>query len=316
MRETVSNNSSIECCAVRPEAVGQVLRWIHVDLPENDFAALRSDVEPRLAANPDLTPLQIVDGASRIAAAYFIRLDGNVATLGGVRAMSGYEMQAGFLLQKFQHLLKRTGIAQIQALLDVDNLSSRMVMLNSPFRQVTTVRHLWLNLHNMSPTAELPIAGYTFHPARRFQRSEVEALVEATFIGSLDCPEVDGLRTGSDVVNGFLESKAWDQSLPWWVLCDDHAPIGCALVNTHPKGIFEFAYMGLIQSVRGRGLGRAVVDFAIRVCRTQGGSMVTTAVDTQNRPAVRIYESLGFAAIRELAVWLPKDAKNPQVAAA
>ena len=316
MRETVSNNSSIECCAVPPESVGQVLRWIHGELPENDFAALRSDVEPRLAANPDLTPLQIVDGASRVAAAYFIRLNGNVATLGGLRAMSGYEAQAGFLLQDFQQLLKRAGIAQIQALLDVNNLSSRMVMLNSPFRQVTTVRHLWLNLHNMSPTAELAMAGYSFYPASRFQRSQVEALVEATFIGSLDCPDVDGLRTGSDVVNGFLESKAWDQSLPWWILCDEHAPIGCALVNTHPKGIFEFAYIGLIQSARGRGLGRALVDFAIRVCRSHSGSIITTAVDTQNRPACRIYASLGFTELRELAVWLPKDAKNHQVTAA
>ena len=316
MCETVSNNSSLECLAVPPERVRHLLRWIHFDLSENDFATLLDDVEPRLVAEPKLTLLQIIEGGSPVAAAYFIRLDGSVATLGGLRATSGFEAQAGLLLQEFQGLLNRAGIAQIQALLNVDNLSSRMVMLNSPFRQVTTVRQLCLDLHNVSPTAELPLVGYTCQPASQFTRRDVEALVEATFSGSLDCPVLEGLRTGSEVVQGFLESQAWDQSLPWWVLCDGPTPIGCALVNTHLEGSFEFAYTGLIQSVRGRGLGRALVDYAIRICRERGGSYVTTAVDSQNWPACKIYDSLGFTEIRELAVWLPKVAKNHQVAAA
>ena len=315
MRETVSNNSSIECYSVPPESIWQVLRWIHFELSDTDFAALLADVQPRFAANPDLRPLEIVEDGSRIAAAYFLRLCGNVATLGGVRAKREFESQAGLVLLEFQRLLSNAGVAQIQALIDISNLSSRIVMLNSPFRQVTTVRHLWLNLLDISCTAENSIAGYTCQPASQFAKSEIDSLVEATFVGTLDCPDLDGLRSSAEVVSGFLESKTWNANLPWWVLCEDEKPIGCALVNNHPQGIYELAYVGLIPSSRGRGLGRALVNFATHNCRRLGGSYLTTAVDTQNWPACKIYESLGFLEIRELAVWLPKIAKSHQVAA-
>jgi len=316
MRKTVSNNSSIKCYSVPLPSVWQVLRWIHFDLSESDFAALLADIKPRLAANPELMPLEIVDGGARIAAAYFLRLCGNVATLGGLRARREYEPQAGLVMQEFQHRLNNAGIAQIQALIDLNNLSSRLVMLNSSFRQATTVRHLWFNLLDINYIAETSIAGYTCQPASRFARREIDSLVEATFVGTLDCPDLDGLRSPSDVVSGFLESKAWDASLPWWVLCAEDKPIGCALVNSHPQAIFELAYVGLDPAWRGRGLGRALVNFATNSCRRLGGSCLTTAVDTKNWPACMIYDSLGFSEIRELAVWLPKVTKSHQIVAA
>lgn len=316
MRETVSNNSSIECFSVPRESIWQVLRWIHFDLSEPDFVALLADIEPRLIANPDFMPLELVEGGARVAAAYFLRLCGNVATLGGLRARRECEPQASVMLQEFQRRFNGVGISQIQALIDVNNLSSRLVMLNSPFRQVTTVRHLWLNLHDLNDATEALSRGLAFQPASRFSRHEIDSLVEATFEGTLDCPELDGLRSSSEVVSGFLESKAWDARLPWWILCAEGKPIGCALVNSHPQEIFELAYVGLVPAWRGRGLGRTLVHFATQHCRTLGGSYFTTAVDSKNWPASKIYDSLGFSEIRELAVWLPKVDKRQKIVAA
>lgn len=323
MRETVSNNSSIECRPVPRESVWQVLRWIHFDLSKIEFAALLADVEPRLEAHPEWTALEVVNGETRIAAAYFICLDGKVATLGGLRAKAGCETQSGLVLQEFQRRLRSAGVAQIQALVDVNNLSSTMVMLNSPFRQATTVRHLWFDLVNINCSINWStdncsteiLAGHTCEPAWRFTRSQINTLVDATFVGTLDCPDVDGLRTAAEVVSGFLESKPWDASLPWWVLCEGETPCGCMFVNKHLQGIYDLAYLGLIPSARGRGLGRMLVEFAIGYCRDQGGSIFTTAVDSQNWPAHKIYNSLGFVEIRELAVWLPKAMKINQLAA-
>jgi ribosomal protein S18 acetylase RimI-like enzyme len=207
-------------------------------------------------------------------------------------------------------------VAQIQALIDVNNVSSRLVMLNSPFYQATTVRHLWFNLRSLAMATESVIAGYSCQPATQFSKSEIDTLVEATFVETLDCPALDGLRSPSEVVNGFLESRTWDASLPWWVLCSDGKPIGCALVNGHPQSIFELAYVGLKPAWRGRGLGRALVDIALHRCRKLGGSYFTTAVDTKNWPACRIYDTLGFSQIRELAVWLPKVDKSQRNIAA
>lgn len=316
MRETVSNNSSIECYPVPLESVWQVLRWIHFDLSEADFVALLADIQPRLVANSELMPLEIVCDGARLAAAYFLRLSGNVATLGGLRARRDHEPQASELMQEFQRRMNYLGVAQVQVLLDVNNVSSRIVMLNSPFRQATTVRHLWFNLLNLDNKSDTAISGYSCIPASRFTKSEIDTLVEATFVGTLDCPDLDGLRSPSEVVSGFLESKPWDDNLPWWVLCSGAKPIGCALVNRHPQGIFELAYVGLSPLWRGLGLGRELVRFALHNCRSLGGSYFTTAVDTKNWPACRIYDSLGFAEIRELAVWLPKVDKSQRNVAA
>lgn len=317
MHETVSNNSSIECQSVSSERIWQVLRWIHFDLTEKDFAALLADVGPGLETSPEWTPLEIVDGEARIAAAYFVRLSGSVATLGGIRAESGFETQAGLVLQEFQLRLLQAGVAQIQALLDVRNLSNKMVMLNSPFRQATTVKHLWFELQdsNYSTCSTGNLAGFTFEPASRFTRNQINSLVESTLVGTLDCPDLDGLRSPDEVVSGFLESQPWDASLPWWILCDGETLSGCVLVNKHPNRIYELAYLGLIPSARGRGLGRALVQFAIDYCRNNDGNIITTAVDTQNWPALNIYCSNGFTEFRELAVWLPKVAKIRQVVA-
>lgn len=316
MRETVSNNNSIECYSVPPEGIWQVLRWIHYDLSEVDFAALRADIEPRLESNLPFNPLELVQAGVRIAAAYFLPLCGSVATLGGLRAKRECETQAGMVMQEFQNRLDSAGIAQIQALIDVNNVSSRLVMLNSPFRQVTTVRHLWFDLLNVSELSAPSIAGYSCLPACRFSKLEFDSLVEETFEGTLDCPDLDGVRSASDVVSGFLESKVWDANLTWWVLCDGPKPIGCALVNSHPRGIFELAYVGLVPASRGRGLGQELVNFALHQCRDLGGSYFTTAVDTKNWPACMIYDSLGFSELRELAVWLPKVTKSRQIVAA
>jgi ribosomal protein S18 acetylase RimI-like enzyme len=315
MRETVSNNSSIKCSSVPVEEIWQVLRWIHCDLSESDFASLIADVKPVLAADPALSPLELVDDGARIAAAYFVPLGGSVATLGGLRAIGGHETQAGQILQEFQCQLNNAGIAQIQALVDVNDLSSKIVMLHSPFRQATTVRHLWFDLVNIGCTAEISLAGYTCQPANQVARSEIDALVEATFFGTLDCPDLEGLRSAADVVSGFLESQDWNERLPWWVLRDGVKPIGCALVNKHAREIYELVYVGLIPSCRGRGLGRALIDFVIHDCRKLGGSFIATAVDTQNWPAGKIYDSLGFSEIRELAVWLPKVPNSRKIAA-
>jgi ribosomal protein S18 acetylase RimI-like enzyme len=316
MRETVSNNTSIECYQVPLESVRQVLRWIHFDLSESDFVALLADIQPRFAADPELLPLEIVRDGSRVAAAYFLRLSGNVATLGGLRAKRECESQAAVVMQEFNHQLTQAGVAQIQALLDVNNASSRMVMLNSPFRQVTTVRHLWFDLLQLSDQSEWPLSPQSCLPANLFSRAEMDALVEATLAGSLDFPELDGLRGPSEVVSGFLESQTWDANLPWWVLCAEGKPIGCVLVNSHPQGIHELTYVGLHPTWRGSGLGRELVRFALRSCRKLGGTYFTTAVDTRNWPACRIYDSLGFTEIRELAVWLPKVEMNQRHVAA
>lgn len=315
MDETLSRKASIECFSVRPESAWQLLRWIHFEMPETEFAALLADVEPRINSGKNLPPIELVEGNNRVAAAYFVHLEGKVATLGGLRARRGYETLAGRLLNEFQSRLQVAGVSQIQALVDVNNVATKMAMLHSSFRQVTTVRHLLFDLVSVQPLRRAFDTRFQLRPACEFSRDTVNAIVEETFDGTLDCPELDGVRTSDEVVTGFLESKAWDQQLPWQVLCDGSKLVGCSFVNPHPQNIFELAYVGLIPAVRGQGLGRMLVQSAIDDCRARGGRYLATAVDTQNWPACEIYRSLYFSDLRELGVWLPKIAHSQQAVA-
>ncbi len=309
MKKTVSQSGSVTCYSVQPESIWQLLRWVHFDMADPDFANLLADVAPRLATPDAMLPLELVDGRSRVAAAYFVPLAGSVATLGGMRVRTGHEASAGVLLGEYLRQLKQSSVAQVQALVDVRDLSTKMAMLHSPFRQVTTIRHLLFDLQfNLCPAVALEET-YQVAPAHHFPQADVIRLVEQSFVGTLDCPELDGTRSAAEVVTGFLESQRWDESLPWLVLCQRDMPIGCAFINQHPRSIFELAYIGLVKAFRGRGLGKALVVAAMEACRQRGGHYLTTAVDTQNWPACKIYSDLQFSELRELGVWLPKRSK-------
>ena len=315
MDETLSRKAGIECFSVEAESAWQLLRWIHYEMPDAEFAMLRADVEPRITSGANMPPMELVDETNRLAAAYFIHLDGKVATLGGLRARRGCESLAGRLLDEYQSRLQAQGVAQIQALVDVSNVATKMAMLHSGFRQVTTVRHLLFDLVTMQPIRGSWDSRFELRAASEFSRGDVDKLVAQTFEGTLDCPHLDGLRSSSEVVAGFLEAKAWDRELPWKVLCEGSKLVGCAFVNPHPRNIFELAYVGLTPAVRGRGLGRKLVQATIDDCRKRGGHYLATAVDTQNWPACEIYRSLYFTELRELGVWLPKSAQRQQAVA-
>ncbi len=317
MDQTFSRNASNQCFSVLPESIWQLLRWIHFSMPDEEFAALLVDIEPRISGESTVAPMELVEGRTRVAAAYFIQLEGSVATLGGIRARTGREMQAGRLIDQYLRKMQAAGIAQVQALVDANNIATKVAMLYSSFRQVTTVKHLLFDLRLAGSTPRLlhSKSRFELRPACEFSRECVDQLVGETFESTLDCPELDGLRSSSEVVGGFLESQPWDETLPWSVLCERSTPVGCSIVNPHPKSIFELAYMGLVPAVRGQGLGRVLVESAIADCSVRGGEYLATAVDTQNWPAQEIYRSLCFSELRELGVWLPKIAKSQQAAA-
>ncbi len=309
MPKTVGSTSHIKSFEILPESFWHALRWIHYDQPEAEFASLLADVEPRLRGQSSLPPIEVVEGYRRVAAAYFIQLPGSVATLGGLRALRGYEQLAGGLLTEFAGKLDEQGIQQIQALVDARNSQLTVILQSSIYHQVTTVKHLWFDLAQTTASSTLCSPSLNWRPACSVPMATFGDLLDATFQKSLDCPALNGLRGGEEVLQSFLLDQVWDSQLPWELLCDGPRPIGCALLNRHPRDINELVYIGLIDGYRGRGLGQRLVQSAIQISRDQGAEMLVTAVDSQNWPACNIYHNLGFHEHRELAVWLPSRIK-------
>ena len=57
----------------------------------------------------------------------------------------------------------------------------------------------------------------------------------------------------------------------------------------------ELVYIGLGPGLRGRGVGRRVLEHALGAVSGVEAAEVTCAVDRSNTPALRLYEGLGFS---------------------
>ncbi len=124
-------------------------------------------------------------------------------------------------------------------------------------------------------------------------RERLAPLIEATYEKTLDCQELNGVRSSVDVIDGYLEGGAW-QSERWRFLQAEGQDVGCILLMQRSPDSCELIYLGLIPSARGRGWGRLATGAALRLAKELGCNELTVATDTRNTPARRVYEQAGF----------------------
>ena len=122
----------------------------------------------------------------------------------------------------------------------------------------------------------------------------IAATLERTYIGTLDFPELSGVRTPDDVMAAYRTNP---------ILRPAHCRL--AYVDGQPAGIlllgevetlegWDLNYLGVVPEMRRRGLGRALVSVAIDIVSHAGGTHLDIAVDARNAPAIQLYEAAGF----------------------
>jgi putative acetyltransferase len=74
---------------------------------------------------------------------------------------------------------------------------------------------------------------------------------------------------------------------------NDEAVGTCALMR-EDEGTYELAKMTVAESVRGLGVGRALGEAAIAHARSIGAKRVELLTNSSLKPAIALYESLGF----------------------
>lgn len=119
--------------------------------------------------------------------------------------------------------------------------------------------------------------------------------LERSYEGTLDCPELCGMRSMTDVIESHRSTGVFDASR-WWLMLKDGDPVGCCLL-THcpPSESVELVYLGLGPEVQGRGLGKRLLAHALGSLRIKDTvHEVTCAVDRRNTPASNVYMGLGF----------------------
>lgn len=195
------------------------------------------------------------------------------------------------------------GVRLAQCLIETDQTWARRACEDAGMTSVGTLEYLRLafgEIRAMTPPTDPWPEGVTIRRVREMSgpESDLGALrtaLERSYEGTMDCPELCGLRGVDDVIESHLATGVFDPSR-WWLLFVDGEPEGCCLLSHCPASeSVELVYLGIGVSARGKGLGKRLLVHALGALRIDGVvHEVTCAVDRRNTPASRAYRDLGF----------------------
>jgi len=230
------------------------------------------------------------------------------------------DMLATPLIAEAMRLADRAGVELTQVLLEAEQADIMPDLLACGFRRLTSLDYLeWSP--DLSPPAEgasessdasdsgdPPALELT--PAASLDRNELERLVAQTYVDTLDCPELDGLRTIAEVLDGYEQTGDHDPAL-WYVLTLDTQAVGVLLLTQHNSSQqMELIYMGVCPPARGQRVGQAAIARAQRIAADKQMSRLVLAVDARNTPAKRVYANAGFMTwTRRVVYYRPRPAE-------
>lgn len=132
--------------------------------------------------------------------------------------------------------------------------------------------------------------------------------IEASYEQTLDCPGLVGMRQIDQIIAGHKGTGRFKPE-HWQVYMDASGqPIAVLLLAEVAQGSgMELVYLGVSQGYRGKGVGRALMSYAISEAARLGGARLYLAVDDRNEPAMRLYTGLGFrGTTRKIAYVMPR----------
>lgn len=215
------------------------------------------------------------------------------------------------ILKHIGRQMDALGLTLGQVLLDPGDSANRQVLDVNGFPHLTDLHYL---LHPVSSTPPVGFADEleteTFDPTTNVKR--FEKVLVRTYIGTLDCPELDGLRTPQDALEAHRATGHFNPRR-WWLVRDRGCDAGLLLLNAHPdRDLLEIVYVGVVPEARGRGVGQFLVQKAIAQAHQERRSIVL-AVDQRNHPARKLYARLGFLQLTVQSVHVRQAALNDPI---
>ena len=129
-------------------------------------------------------------------------------------------------------------------------------------------------------------------------------VIERTYSGSLDCPDLNGTRTGIEALAGHRLSGEFHPR-GWRLYRTNNVDAAVLLLNEHPdQDAVELTYFGVVPEFRGRGIGRQLLADAMQSGRDWQRAAIFLAVDARNTFANELYADAGFQEVARRAVWL------------
>jgi hypothetical protein len=202
---------------------------------------------------------------------------------------------AALLVRQSVSKLTESGCRLVQSLVSPDD--QRIAALEAAgFCFITDVIRL---SRSSRPPIDRP-AGWPaleYVPYSPGTRATLLNVMDRTYRGSLDLPELDGLRPIEDVVASYQACGSFRPEL-WLLAREGNQFVGCLLLNPWPEdNRIEIEYMGVVPEARGRRLGLELCVRALDESRRLGVAELSLSVDARNEPAKTVYKSAGFEEI-------------------
>jgi mycothiol synthase len=199
--------------------------------------------------------------------------------------------------------LREQGARLAQCLLAPEEAFLAVPLVRNDFRHVTA---LWYLRHER----EVPLDCLSMPSRLAFQsydeadRDLFHDTLLRSYEGTLDCPEVAGLRTLDDILTGHKAQGVFNPLL-WWLGVEGERPVGVLLATelSELPG-WEVAYVGVVPEARRRGFGRELMLKVLLEARAAEVAELLLTVDGRNHPAWGLYRALGFEPFDKREVFL------------
>jgi GNAT superfamily N-acetyltransferase len=207
------------------------------------------------------------------------------------------------LVQEACRWLTQHGVKIAQALLAPEEHVLAAPLERNGFRCITT---LWYMSHDLN----VPVQHLNTPVRLRFQTygPQTQALFHKTladtYVGTLDCPEVNGVRTIEEVIAGHRSQGRYNPE-HWWLAWWGDRPAGVLIITEIlESNDWEVAYMGVAAFARNQGFGREILLKGLFEARAAEVARVTLSVDARNLSAWKLYRGVGFEPTDRRAVYL------------
>jgi ribosomal protein S18 acetylase RimI-like enzyme len=189
---------------------------------------------------------------------------------------------------------QKNGVKLLQSLVHPGNEQAARWLTSCGFSHVSEVLYLVCRKFKALATDVPSKLQFVALDETSEMQNRLSDLVLCTYEGSLDCPQLNGVRFVDDVLASYRAVGRYNPQR-WLIAERENAGVGCILLAEHPEQReLEIVYMGVVPEFRGQRFGFELVRHAQILARNASVERLSLAVDAKNRPALSIYFAAGF----------------------
>ncbi|QDT54302.1 Acetyltransferase (GNAT) family protein [Caulifigura coniformis] len=207
----------------------------------------------------------------------------------------------GALIDAAIRRLEQAGAAFAQLTLPLEDSPQAELFLQHGFSLLTDAAVLQRSLNSPLPPSARSLQSIRCDPVD--DADTLGDLIRRINQGTLDCPELDVLRTPADLLAAH-RAHSMNGRARWWRFEDDGNDVGIVLGTTaEDDDAWEILFFGVVPEQRGHGFGRILLTRFLENATGETG-LVRAGMDVRNAFVESVYEDRGFVETGRFRVWV------------